>query len=515
MGLRTIVLKLHKPSAGKEKILDRAMLNYNLAFDYLLKEASGSIGEILPDTPGNRTKYNAMTLSKWVRGDLNERLNQYSVQPFKDSLKLDIGMTLASYLKLKEIKPEIGFPGGSGLLEMEAIPGNTDLHAVLNRFEKLRPIYFCRYDLKRSYCLLYDPEKKRYYAKLYLMNGSTARSVSGHQRESGPLTYVHKDKGMLEKRRKKEAFILVPLSFGKSQEKVLTEALERPESLRTAKLIRKNGEYYLAVSVDIGEAESIITDTFIGVSRGLKHPLNYSVVNGAGEVMDSGAINLNNHMDPPSRIPLNALHETANEIVRIAFEKKAQVIMQNLAEKGDRISWMDQDQINHQPVFKCHDYNRLADLLEYKLPGKGLPPPVRVSSVDVFYTCPRCGLNSRKNRFTRDIFICTLCGMSMEVENLGSMNIARKLISYNSSSIRIKVAKTPEGVQFTNGILGLELFSPYTENQLEKLKNEIKRIVENVENTVNNSRGKELARKISIVKKLSSSENFMDLIEYI
>lgn len=514
MGLRTILLKLHKPSKGKLVILDEAMQNYNDAFQYLLDKAYLELDEIREKFKGP-AGYNAIALSKWIGKDLGMELNRYNVEPFKDSLKLDFGMALASYFRFGASKHGAGFPGISRRGNPPQRPEAGNRAENCGRMEKLRPIYFCRYDLKRSYCLLYDREKDRYYAKLYLMNSGHARTVDTHKEKGQKLVYIHKKMGLLEKSRKKEAFIIVPLDFGSWQEKILKNALEKPESLRTAKLLRKNNGYYLAVSIDTGDCEVVETATFMGVSRGLKNKLNYTVVSLSGKTLSSGPVPCRHGRAEGRNIPLNELHGAANAIAEIASRNKSQVIVQNLLEKGDRINWTERDKKEYQPVYRCHDYNQLTKLLDYKLPGKGLPPPVKVSSVDIFYTCYGCGLNSRRNRLTKDIFICTDCGLTLNVDSLGSLNLAKKLINYNSSTIKVKVFNTPEGVLFTNSILGLNCLADYSDNQLEKLKDDIESIVSEVEDSVKTSRGKELAKKISIVKKFRSGKNFMDLIEYI
>lgn len=498
MGLRTIVLKLHKPGKSKRKILDEAILNYNKAYQYLLARAYLDLEEIEEKFKGGQGLYNAGALSKWVSKEISMELNKYDVQPFKDSLKLELGMTLASYLRLKVVKDKVGFPN-EGLIDSG----------------KLRPIYFCRYDIKRSYCLLYDSKKNRYFAKLYLMNCTNAKLVNAQDYKRGKLAYVHNDNRLLERDKKKETFIIVPLSFGKYQEEFLRGALDKPESLRTAKLIRKRSGYYLAVSIDTGKTESVKTDTFLGVARGLKNRLNYTIVDLKGHILNSGPVLHQTVICNEYPIPSNELHKAANSIVNIALKNKSQVILQNLIEKGDGINRVDGDKTDYQPEYKRSTYIQLTKLLEYKLPEKGLPSPVKVSSVDIFYSCHACGFNSRRNRLTKDIFICTNCGAAMEIDNLGSLNLARKLINYSYSTIKIKVFKTPEGAWFTNKLLGLNYFIPNTEDQLQKLKEEIQRIVEGIKNSIKDSNRKGLGKKISIIKKFDSSEDFINLIEFV
>lgn len=501
MGLRTIVLKIYRPSRSKREILDEAIRSYNMAFRFLLERAYEQLEYIQEKYAADRRIINSNELSKWVGKELSDQLNAYDVQPFKDSLKMELGMTLAGYFNLKAIRPETGFP----LLDSNA--------GIENR--KPRPVFFCRYDTKRSYCLLYDREKDRYYAKLYLMNRSKSRSAAASNDGQGKLTYIHRQEDFLESRRKKETFIVVPLAFGKYQEQFLQKALEKPEILRTAKLDVRNGEFYLSVSIDIGEAEKVKTDTFLGVARGLKNDLNFTVVDANGQLLVSEAICRNKNMHGSGSAHISELHRAANRIVELAKKNKSQVIMQNLFEKGDRINWIDDDGSDRQPSYKCGIYNELIKLLDYKLPEHGLPAPVKVSSVDIFYRCHSCGCNSRRNRLTRDMFICTVCGETMEVEKLGSLNLAKKLIDYNNSTIKIKVSRTSGGVWFTNSLLELDYFVPYDENPPEKLREELKSIISDIKNSIKAPEDKNMSRKLSIIKKFESKKNFMSLIEFV
>ncbi|HEX9059326.1 MAG TPA: zinc ribbon domain-containing protein [Clostridia bacterium] len=502
MGLRTVVLKLHKPGKAKEKVIDEALLNYNMAFRMLLNKAYSNIQEFNDKFKRNGNKYNVMALSKWVDSDMSQELNRYGVQPFKDSLKLEFGTQVANYLRLMHTRPVDDSYGKQSVLGAED-------------FGKLRPVYFCRYDTKRSYCLLYDKLKDRYYAKLYLLNRENAREVIERSGCGEKLVHIHKDRNVLLRNRRKETYIVVPLSFGKWHENILKKASLAPESFRTARLFKKNGEYFLAVCIETGETESIKTEAFMGISRGLKNKMNYTVVNRDGEILASGAVNSSSENGNTRRINLNELHGAANFVSEIAVLYKAQVLVQNLTEKGDKLSWIEDQDEQYYPYYRRKDYNNFTRLLDYKLEWKCLPKPVKVSSVDIFYTCPGCGMNSKRNRLNKDLFICISCGITMDIENNGSLNLARKLINYHSSKIKITITKASDGVIFTNKILGLDVFASYGENQLEHLKDSIRKIIDSTKFEKKAPDDRTYTSRISLVKKLKSAENFMDLIEYI
>jgi putative transposase len=110
MSLRTIVLKLHKPGRSKSRILDEALLNYTQGFiiTCLPKPRLNWLqyGTSMA-TAGNLPCRNAVKVGG---RDLGKELNRFDVQPFKDSLKMEVGMVLASYLGLEAIRAKVTFP---------------------------------------------------------------------------------------------------------------------------------------------------------------------------------------------------------------------------------------------------------------------------------------------------------------------------------------------------------------------------------------------------------------------
>ncbi len=500
MGLQTVVLKLHKPGKAKQAAMDGALASYNAALRFLLGQACSNPDQFDQSFKEKGGTYNVLALSKWIGRDISGELNQYGVQPFKDSLRLEFGAALADCLRLRDT-------GSGRSLRMPECWRKEE--------GKLRPLYFCRYDTKRSYCLLYDKSKDRYYAKLYLFNAAGARPVPEHPACTEKLVHLHKDNRVLERNGRKEAFIVVPLAFGQWQEKILKAAAISPQRFRTARLYKKKGDYYLSIAIETLETENIKTAAFLGVSRGLKSGLNYAVAGPGGTIQDFGPLPAAAAGGNAQGVCLNELHEAANLICDMAVHYKAQVIVQNLTDKGDKLGWLAEGEEQYRPRYRWKDYNRFTRLLEYKLGWRGLPKLARVSSIGIFYTCPHCGLNTIKNRFSKDLFICTGCGATMAIDKLGSVNLAKKLISYRASKIKVSTAATGEGILFTNKILGLECFVSPGENHLGRLKEEIDKIIEASKEASGTSRENGQYKRISLVRKLRSAENIMDLVEYI
>lgn len=450
MGLRTIHLKLHNPSAVKRKIIETAFINYNNAFNFLLGKAFENIREIEKDFKSPKGNYSTLTLSKWIDKEISAEINQFDVQPFKDSLKLDIGMSLASYLAQKKLNSDTPFPNFKN--------------------DRLRPIYFCRYDTKRSFCFLYDEQNNKYFTKLHLMNSKNAkeRCVPTDKRK---LKYISNTQ-QLVKCMNRETYIIIPLSFGKWQENMLKQAIKNPEIMRTAHLILKGNSYYLSLNIDLPEDERVEPCTYMGLSRGLEKAVNYTIADMNGEVIENGYIETESVMAADVKSNICIL---ANKIVNIAVRNRSRVVLENLVGKGDKLSWIEDNTI-YKPILGCKRYNELVRVLEYKLPQKGLPVPAKVSSVDIFHRCTICGSNTKKNRFSKTRFICTTCGTSYNLDSLGSINLANKLIKYENTPLKLRIRKSAKGSYLQNELIGLNLFVPENQDIFGKFKEEIYRM---------------------------------------
>ena len=232
LAMRTITLKLHKPSRRKREIIDKAMLNYSLAYQYLLDRAFSEIETIKKEYRDKRGGYRGNAVAKWIDKDISRELNRFKIEPFKDSLKMDFGMTMASYLNLSEIQQNVHYPIAYLPEEVwqekvdtivdDLAAGRRDLREcerearkIIEKSTSLRPLFFCRYALNRDYCLLYDSVNNRYYAKIYLLNVKSEDRKHIKANKNRKLWYICKDDKTLENTGRKERFLLFHLSFGK------------------------------------------------------------------------------------------------------------------------------------------------------------------------------------------------------------------------------------------------------------------------------------------------------------
>lgn len=530
--VRTIVLKIYNPSKEKSDIIDEAILNYTKAYQYILDMTKQDIEAIKEECKDSRGKYNSNYIVKWINKKIDKELNKFSIEPFKDSIKIDFSAMFTQYLSNDAKNDFTKFPSvyiDEETLEAEyskLINGYDEenkilneeyrkvsliedkINKLLNKFEKHRAIFFCRYSTKRNYSLLYNSEKDKYYAKIYLMNIKNDKRKAGNVNNSSILRYIDKNNEIFKERASKRCYLIFPLSFGKWQEKYLKEALKNPEILKTARLVKRNNEYFLSINIVKDEVEEIKTVNYIGVSRSFSHAVNYSIVNEKGESITSGFKKIEG-----DNIADNKIHEIANSLVDIAYENKCQFIMERIVDIGDGLKWQDKDGKNYVPVLDYLSYNKLFNIIKYKAVHRGLPNVIRVSAVNIFYTCPYCNKISRANRFSGKLLICTFCGKTIDVELAGSLNLARKIVKYNKDSIKIKVENTREGLKFTNKELGFEFYpqNPYDclNEFMEQIDITIKDFYDNIDMESKNIGFK---KKYSMIKKIENNKNIFEII---
>lgn len=533
--MRTIVLKLHHPSAKKRRIMDEAMLNYTRAYQYLLDRAYEEFDSIYERCRDNSGRYTVISVAKWISRDICKELNRFCVEPFKDSLKLDFSMTMAGYLNLRKIQKNVNFP----LVYVSSKDRNLQYNSLLRDFDNdgisadecitlmerldkksgcLRPIYFCRSDINRDYCLLYDGQNNRYFVKIYLMNRKNAVKVEKDADRRRTLRYIHKSNVMFEDSGSSRRFIIVPLSFGKWQESYLKWAVENPETIKTARLMKKNSRYYLAVNIEEKRAEKMETTSVMGVSRGLKNTLSYTVENFMGNEIARGNIACSSPQHYERNLNDDQLYRLANKLAKLALKHKSRVVMASMVDKGDKLEWKDIYGEIHDPILTRHSYNLLTGIAAYKLEALGLPPLIKLSPAGIFYKCPVCGTNTRKNRFNKDIFICINCGATLEIEYLGSHNLVDKYLEYNHGKLEIKAERTKDGIRLTNDVIGLDFCVKDPLRGLNDISKEIGRLIDVF--YCNMSKGikvkdMEFRKKYSLIKRIEKEEDLLNLIKFI
>lgn len=434
MGLVTVTLKLFKPSKIKQAMLAEAMSRYDEAFMWLASKASERLDEFYALAEQGIHKRSARHLRTWIDKGMSRELNQFQVEPFKDALKNDFSAYMAGYLARWVRSPKIPFA-----------PSRS------------QSVLFCRYDTKRDWCLVYNPIKDRFYAKLFLLNrdGSVINKLFN---TAGKLIHIHIDRTPLTDTTRMVRYLLFPLAFGKKQEKLLKEAVLKPEMFRSARVFSRKGEWYLSACIENETPAPLATEFRIGFSRAMDSAFSWSISNAEQGLIAQGfeQLPLNSKCKDGSW-SLNGLHLLTNRMVHYAEKYEAQAVVAQLSEKGDHLHWIGADNSLNAPLLDGRTWNRILLLLKYKLPVKGLPAPVTVSPNNMFRACPNCKMTTKRNRMSRTQFLCIRCGHTQPLDEVGSLNLSRRLQQYEKSLVPVTMQTTTKGYRFRQASINLDV----------------------------------------------------------
>lgn len=485
MTYKTLMLKIFKPTKAKQKIMDDAICRYSQALQFLLQKYRGDLISIArSDQTVSRS-----VLLKLIEKETLKQLNQYGVEPFKDSIKIEFAALSAIYITQFRKNRKVRFP----CVFREAL--QTDQH----KGGKMHPLYFGRYAENRDYCLMVDSNTGRYYAKLYLLNAKNKISA-GEAQGKLQLNYLSENSRSYLQQSDSRRFIIVPLAFGKRQLEELNRLQEYPKLARTARLKKVNGEYYLLVNIAC-ESKKVEVLTRMGIARSADGGLHYTVCTDSGdEVLESGFIN-------PETSDCQKLYVLAKNIVRICRRHFPQVIVESGGGKNDRLILKRERSPEKKPLpLTITEYTKFVKILSYKLAEEGLPQPIALSANRLFTTCPACSVVSQKSRISPELFVCVECGYASDVGELGSMNLIRRLRQYKNDSVPVVLTRSRDKIIFTNRILGFEFTLPTNSQSFEPLYYEINRMVHAP------FKEKIDSPKYAIIKKLKSAPNIAEAI---
>lgn len=493
---KTLTLKVHKPSRAKQLIMEEAMDRYARALQRLLDAAWEQIEEL----EALYLKRGRMAVGNYfLTPELLRTLNTFNVQPFKDSLKIEFLNLLESYLKRRQKSVCTRYPSvyydTDRLIEslekecfaQEDITSKKYFEKLFEKYNSGKSVYFCRYSDFRDFCLLYEPYKRKFFAKLYLLNQKDALKRVPRKNGDTFLTVVGKN-ALLPETHKSERYIIVPLSFGKPQQDILMKALETPGMLKTARLIKKEGSFYLSVSVATEAAPLEETKGYVGFCMTEEGLMRYTVCSLTGNRLEEGTLELCRASEA-----LEQMHRLANEMAHICKRFQAQAILESYPQN-----------------------NRLAQLLDYKLQLMGLNKSVRVSPFGLWQTCPRCGYNGRSNNLMSNLFMCTECGFALEKHLLPSYNLAKRLIKYQNDKVRFTLEEGPHHTKkIKSDLLGIEYTLPHKQS-VENFFDYIHQRTREVESLLSQSPttwSKEQKKLYSLWKKLLSAQDVREVIE--
>lgn len=208
-----------------------------------------------------------------------------------------------------------------------------------------------------------------------------------------------------------------------------------------ADLIFRNNKFFLCVVVEATEAPMIQPKGILGIDVGIA----YLAADSDGILFSGKQINqtrkryakikadlqshgtksakrhLKNISGRESRFRKNTNHIISKNIVAKAKDTGRAIAIEDLngirsqttvrkAQRSQHSSW---------------GFGQLRSFIGYKAAIQGVPV-IAVNPRGTSHTCPKCGINERANRPTRDQFRCIGCGFAGQADHVAAINIAAR-----------------------------------------------------------------------------------------
>jgi hypothetical protein len=460
---KTARFVVRDPSAHKRAALRYGMRHAHICFGRLLEDFmpdEEEVARLRSLTRGERRRELNALLGRLERA--TTRWRQLSIAA-KASIAREAAATISSHIELKGVQEHAGVPTVAELKEaapeydaaLDALKNATDLESenalrdeLLRRVRrgKLRPLNFAKVKFSDGFLLLRNEDTGRICAWLNLFPANS--------RFAKPVTVA----GMTNLQTgeivsfKSRTGVLLPLEMGHAyHRKTFVDRNDgqraRPQS---ARLIYRQDEdaYELHVSFE-WKTEAVETHCWLGVDRGHYNLAALTVVDDDGHVLAESHIDgreLRARQRSRERATAeaqrkgrivrdrkrrawgdHAVHNGANEIVGIALQHRAHVVLEDLSSlsgmaKRPRVIGRRRGGFNK--LLGRRQFEKLASVITYKLRAVGLPEPVFVRAAGTSQTCTECGLWSADNRvispgpdgFEMSLFKCVSCGHSNDAD---------------------------------------------------------------------------------------------------
>ena len=446
--ISTIVLRLHRPSRRKQTLLRQCVDRYAEGIQLVLDRLRPEVDRLAAQ--GQRPSLT--TLSRLMTSEDLRRLKPLGLEPLADGLRMDLAMLLLNYLSHTRNSQPASQPlirrspddwqALANNMIAESTAGRLPRRQLRIRLERslatvgrCKSVYFGRHAAARDFCLLYQPETGRFFAKIHLLNrqaardwnsaatacvaaaDADARQATGH----APLYHLTDGHPPLARAGPGDRFIVVPLDMGLKQYHQLTQAWQNPQMVRTARLCRKGDQFDLHVQVRQRLPEPRQTLHVLGLVRS---------GHGNGRLR---ALPSRRQRHPSGTFSTANPQTVADAVCRQARQTAAQVVMADLACRHDGLYRSDPHDISGEPFAAACSragWLTLARLLARQLPLSGLPQPALLSPHCLYQTCPACQNRRKANRLRDNLLVCTACGYSESVAQAGSRNMVHKFIHY-------------------------------------------------------------------------------------
>jgi IS605 OrfB family transposase len=464
---KTAVFKIHNPSRHKRAMLKDSMKRAHLAYTHLL-------AHLLPDAE----RFASMT-KKERNAQMQERIYKF-VQPLplgqaaKAGIRIDVQGQINSYLELRNSQEGAELPTAGRLniekpeydvaLDELRVLGSDlkrenelrDEIARLSKNPRLRPLSYYG-NTRGFYLLLWDDKADRYYIWLNLHPNDSRFAAPVKINDlvdtrTGEVLSFQSATGAL-----------FPLEMGQSFHDAAFLSRGKPQSAKLVHKIERNGvpcdEFEVHVTFEWMTPERCPVH-YLGLDRGIYNLAAYAVVAEDGSELTKGRISGRQlrHVQRQEERRIagaqrrgklvrgrakrrawadEAVHVTANQIVQLAVQQNARVVVEDLSSlsairRRVRVKGTRRGGFNR--LLNRVQYEKLKSVLLYKLGEHGLPKPVEVRAANTSITCPECSHVSKDNRikiavedgFEMEDFKCVECGYEAHADENAARVIAMK-----------------------------------------------------------------------------------------
>lgn len=236
--------------------------------------------------------------------------------------------------------------------------------------------------------------------------------------------------------------VVVPMIVGSYQ----TDRLAMPKG-QADLVLRKDGKWFLVVTIDVPEGSPIPATDFLGVDLGLAMIATDSDPDSKGYSGKPVEAARRKHNLQRKRLQKKGTKGARKKLKRVAGKEarfcrhENHVISKALVETakgtGRGIAVEDLTGIrNRLPAWGRDARNRLSGwsfaqlvaFLKYKAALVGVPV-VTVDARNTSRTCSVCGHCAKANRTSQEKFLCVSCGMSMNADKNAALNIRARALS--------------------------------------------------------------------------------------
>jgi IS605 OrfB family transposase len=208
-----------------------------------------------------------------------------------------------------------------------------------------------------------------------------------------------------------------------------------------ADLIYRDGQFYLAVVVDVPDPPPFQPDAWLGADLGIVN----IAADSDGQTYSGGHVNglrkrhaklrqrlqkkgtksakrlLKKRRRKEQRFAANENHRIAKQLVTKAQDTRRGIALEDLQGIRDRMT-VKKAQRRRQHSWAFY---QLRIFIQYKAKRVGVPV-VLVDPRNTSRTCPACGLIDKRNRPNQASFRCIGCGFAGPADTIAAGNIARR-----------------------------------------------------------------------------------------